>query len=56
MAFLIFRCGACGEAVHIVERPQYRRDQEVMTPLWCEGCKNQSRDLTGHQNPTVDAG
>lgn len=32
----IFRCGACGEAVRIVERPQ---DQEVMTPIWCEGCK-----------------
>ena len=39
MAFLIFRCGACGEAVKTVNRPQYRRDQEVMTPLRCEDCK-----------------
>ena len=39
MAFLIFRCGACGEAVKTVNRPQYRGDQEVVTPLRCEDCK-----------------
>ena len=39
MAFLIFRCGACGEAVKTVNRPQYRGDQEVMTTLRCEDCK-----------------
>jgi hypothetical protein len=39
MAFLIFRCGACGEAVKTIDRPQYRGDQEVMTPLRCKDCK-----------------
>ena len=39
MAFLIFRCGKCGEAVRTVHRPQYRGNQEVITPLRCEDCK-----------------
>ena len=39
MAFLIFRCGGCGDAVRTVNRPQYRGDQEVVTPLRCEDCK-----------------
>ena len=39
MAFLIFRCGACGEAVKTVNRPQYRGDQEEVTPFRCEDCK-----------------
>ena len=52
MAFLIFRCGGCGDAVRTVNRPQYRRNQEVMTPLRCERCKDGGVEPTAVQHTT----
>ena len=51
MAFLIFKCGGCGEAVRTVNRPQYRRNQEVWTPLRCVGCKDRQGIPTAVQHP-----
>ena len=48
MGLLIFRCGACGESAKTIVRPQYRGDQEVMTPLRCKDCK------AGKVKPTAE--
>ena len=52
MAFLIFKCGGCGEAVRTVNRPHYRGNQEVITNLRCENCKSGPTELTAVQHMT----
>ncbi|GIT69416.1 MAG: hypothetical protein Ct9H300mP27_05200 [Chloroflexota bacterium] len=51
MAFLIFKCGGCGKRKGAVNRPQYRRNQEVWTPLRCVGCKDRQGIPTAVQHP-----
>ena len=59
MALLIFRCGGCGAAIRTVNRPQYWRDQEVITPLECDSCKDKQTesievpDRTGKEHQLI---
>ena len=42
IAFLIFECGLCGETLEKVSRPHAGEDQNLITPFYCDGCKEKT--------------
>ena len=41
-AFLIFKCGLCGDTLKKVTRPHAGKDQDLVTPFYCDECKEKT--------------